>query len=442
MSDHSNRSRSWVSLTDKWLIRKQRVRLALVNMAVLAVIWSGLSLLVYTLLAKDTDHSIDQRLAGMAQQVISQQMASGFSFEAPELHGIDGDLFISIWNMVPQYQMQPHISEGTIYSQDLLLTLSHMAQQNFGETSYKNVTSNGTTFRVLEVQLSNHPRRVLQITEDIGPQLEVLYRLLGLLLLAGFVGILFTIIGGYSLGLWTLRPLMAARKREQEFVTDISHELRTPLSVMMTHLELLLRHVEDPLQDHLNWMEAIYSENRRMAHLVDDLLDMARIEAGEQFVKAAPVSIVDVCQEVTAVFEMVLAQKGLAFTTSLPDQGYVFGDSLRLRQLLTILLDNAQKYTVNGSITLSVVRTGVYFDITVADTGIGIAPDLLAKVTERFVRGDVARTRAKSTGLGLAIAKRIVSSHQGKMTIQSEVGKGTEITIRLRAYDQSVDKLR
>ncbi len=442
MSDHSNRSRSWVSLTDKWLIRKQRVRLALVNMAVLTVIWSGLSLLVYTLLVQDTDHSIDQRLAGMAQQVISQQMASGFTLEIPELHGFDGDLFISIWNKVPQFQMQPNISEGAIYSQNLLLKLSQMAQQNFGKTSYKDIALNDTTFRVLQVQLTNHPRRILQITEDIGPQLEVLYRLLGLLLLAGLIGVLFTIIGGYSLGLWTLRPLMAARKREQEFVTDISHELRTPLSVMMTHLELLLRHVEDPLQDHLNWMEAIYSENRRMAHLVDDLLDMARIEAGEQFVKAAPVSIVEVCQEVTAVFEMVIAEKGLGFTISLPEKGYVFGDSLRLRQLLTILLDNAQKYTEKGKISLSVIKIGSYFDITVADTGFGIAPDLLAKVTERFVRGDVARTRAKSTGLGLAIAKRIVSSHQGKMTILSELGKGTEITIRLRAYDQSIDKLR
>ncbi len=438
MSDHSNRSRSWVSLTDKWLIRKQRLRLALVNMAVLAIIWSGLSLLVYTLLVEYTDHSIDQRLVGMAQQVIAQEMASGFSFEMHEIHAGNSDLFVSIWNVVPQ----PQWVQGNVFSQDLLAKLAQMAQQPFGTAAYHDVPINGTTFRVFEVTLSDHPRQVLQISEDIGPLMGVLYRLLGLLLLAGLVGVLFTIIGGYSLGLWTLRPLMAARRREQEFVTDISHELRTPLSVMMTHLELLLRHVEDPLQDHLNWMEAIYSENRRMAHLVDDLLDMARIEAGVQFVKAAPVSITEVCHEVAAVFELVITEKGLAFEVSVPEDGYVFGDSLRIRQLLTILLDNAQKYTTSGKIALRAVRNGVYFDITVADTGIGIAPELLGKVTERFVRGDAARTRTKSTGLGLAIAKRIVASHQGKMTIQSEVGKGTEITVRLRSYDQNSDKLR
>ncbi len=438
MSNHSNRPRSWVSLADKWLIRKQRFRLAIVNMIVLTIIWIGLSFFVYLLLVDYTDHSIDRRLMTMAGQVITQDLTGTIGIEIPEFHSGNNDLLISIWNLIPQ----PQWIQGNTMTQDLQTKLANMASSLKSNTSFQNVTIDGTNFRVLEIKLLANPTRVLQVSEDVGPIMTVVNDLLGLLLAAGLLGVILTIVGGYSLGLWTLRPLMAARKREQELVTDISHELRTPLSVMSTHLELLLRHVEEPLSDHLNWVEAIYSENRRMAHLVEDLLEMARIEAGEQFIKAAPVDLTEICQEVAAVFEPVITEKGLAFRGDIPDVGYVFGDSMRLRQLLFILLDNAQKYTNQGEIHLLASKANNFVDLTVADTGIGIPSDLLSRVTERFVRGDSARTRTKSTGLGLAIAKRIVSAHQGKLSIQSEVNKGTSITIRLKIYDPVNDKMR
>nr|NNM89453.1 HAMP domain-containing histidine kinase [Bacilli bacterium] len=438
MSNHSNRPRSWVSLADKWLIRKQRFRLAIVNMIVLTIIWIGLSFFVYLLLVDYTDHSIDRRLMTMAGQVITQDLTGTIGIEIPEFHFGNNDLLISIWNLIPQ----PQWIQGNTMTQDLQTKLANMASSLKSNTSFQNVTIDGTNFRVLEIKLLANPTRVLQVSEDVGPIMTVVNDLLGLLLAAGLLGVILTIVGGYSLGLWTLRPLMAARKREQELVTDISHELRTPLSVMSTHLELLLRHVEEPLSDHLNWVEAIYSENRRMAHLVEDLLEMARIEAGEQFIKAAPVDLTEICQEVAAVFEPVITEKGLAFRGDIPDVGYVFGDSMRLRQLLFILLDNAQKYTNQGEIHLLASKANNFVDLTVADTGIGIPSDLLSRVTERFVRGDSARTRTKSTGLGLAIAKRIVAAHQGKLSIQSEVNKGTSITIRLKIYDPVNDKMR
>lgn len=407
-------------------------------MIVLTIIWIGLSFFVYLLLVDYTDHSIDRRLMTMAGQVITQDLTGTIGIEIPEFHFGNNDLLISIWNLIPQ----PQWIQGNTMTQDLQTKLANMASSLKSNTSFQNVTIDGTNFRVLEIKLLANPTRVLQVSEDVGPIMTVVNDLLGLLLAAGLLGVILTIVGGYSLGLWTLRPLMAARKREQELVTDISHELRTPLSVMSTHLELLLRHVEEPLSDHLNWVEAIYSENRRMAHLVEDLLEMARIEAGEQFIKAAPVDLTEICQEVAAVFEPVITEKGLAFRGDIPDVGYVFGDSMRLRQLLFILLDNAQKYTNQGEIHLLASKANNFVDLTVADTGIGIPSDLLSRVTERFVRGDSARTRTKSTGLGLAIAKRIVAAHQGKLSIQSEVNKGTSITIRLKIYDPVNDKMR
>jgi signal transduction histidine kinase len=275
----------------------------------------------------------------MAGQVITQDLTGAIGIEIPEFHSGNNDLLISIWNLIPQ----PQWIQGNAMTQDLQTKLAEMASTLKSNTSFQNVSIGGTNFRVLEIKLLANPTRVLQVSEDVGPIMTVVNDLLGLLLAAGLLGVILTIVGGYSLGLWTLRPLMAARKREQELVTDISHELRTPLSVMSTHLELLLRHVEEPLTDHLNWVEAIYSENRRMAHLVEDLLEMARIEAGEQFIKAAPVDLTEICQEVAAVFEPVITEKGLAFRGDIAEVGYVFGDSMRLRQLLFILLDNAQK---------------------------------------------------------------------------------------------------
>lgn len=444
MSDDSNRARSWVSVTDKKLIRRQKLRLALVNMVVLAVIWTLLSFVVYLVLVRQTEATADARLWTLADRTVERGMASGELVEPTRLGDSDADTEFAVWKMVG-FGKQPILVSSSIRSPAFVSTLAEYAKRPTNPRFF--VAENGeTAYRVLQV--SGPHATVLQICSDIAPQLDVLRHLLTLLAFAGIAGIGLTIVGGYSLGRWTLRPIMAARRREQGFVADVSHELRTPLSVMMTHLELLLRHVDDPLQEHMRWMEAIYNENRRMSRLVDDLLDLARTDAGAGAIELKPVSLSDLCADAAMLYEPVLEERGLRLVAECPEGMCALGDMTRLRQLLVILLDNANKYTETGSVSLFVRRSSGHIEITVKDTGIGIAPDLLSRVTERFVRGDAARTkvdvtdgedsveRMTSTGLGLSIAKTIVEAHEGRLSISSALGKGTTVTVRLRVCDE------
>ena len=217
-------------------------------------------------------------------------------------------------------------------------------------------------------------------------------------------------------------------------MSDISHELRTPLSVMETNLELLLRHSGDRQTDPLRWVEAIYAENKHMRRLIDDLLDMARLDAGVDGAQRQPVDVRELCADVAMLYETVMAQKGLQFRRQLPAAPCrALGDAGRLRQLLYIFLDNACKYTDSGEVCLALRHTGSQIELTVRDTGRGMPPELLERATERFARGDAARGDRSSTGLGLAIARRIVAAHQGRLALQSAPGAGTQVTVTLRA---------
>ncbi len=439
MSDHHHRPRSWVSFTNERLIHNQRLRLAIVNMVVLALIWSVLSLFVYVVLRHETKTGIDVRLEQYAFRVITEQMLFPNTMPIPSDSQGGDDVSYTVWLM-----WQGHVKwlEGSSLSQNLLNRMAYLATNEPGASVFFDAKQGDTDYRIYQqpVSLLNQ-NLIVQTATDIGPEMEVLERLLLLFGFAGLVGIVLTMVGGYTLGLWTLRPLIKARQREKDFLADVSHELRTPLSVMQTNLELMLRHVDDTSEESLEWVEPLYKEMTRMRKMVDDLMDMAKIDAGMAGANFAVFSLSDVCDQVAKLYAPVFAERGIAFHSEIADGLDMAGDGTRIRQLLFILLDNANKYTLEGEVALSLSKKGGAIEIRVRDTGIGIPAAMLHRVTDRFFRADAARTqnsgdgreaqRSKnSSGLGLAIAKRIVESHQGKLIISSVERVGTDIWIR------------
>ncbi len=216
---------------------------------------------------------------------------------------------------------------------------------------------------------------------------------------------------------------------QKHFVADASHELRTPLTVIQGNLDLLKRNMGD--EDRKESLRAIESETRRMTNIVSDLLLLAEVEAGRVEMHE------DVRLKEVVAAEIKRAQP-LAGNRKLVSRRMedlsVRGDTHRLTQLVGNLLSNAIRYTPDGgAITLSVFREGDWARLDVADTGIGIAPENLPHIFDRFYRVDKSRSRAGGgTGLGLAIVKGIAEQHGGNVTVVSKPGQGSTFTVRLK----------
>ncbi len=224
----------------------------------------------------------------------------------------------------------------------------------------------------------------------------------------------------------------ASETRVRQFVADASHELRTPLASIRGYAELTRRGHEEVGPDTRHALRRIESEAARMTTLVEDLLLLARLDAGRPLTRA-PLDLSPLV--VDAVGDARAAGPDHHWRLELPDEpAVVCGDSARLHQVLVNLLANARTHTPPGTVvTARAVRDGRYVSLEVADDGPGIPPALLPHIFERFARGDASRSRAAgSTGLGLAIVQAVVAAHSGTVAVDSAPGR-TVFHVRLPA---------
>lgn len=226
-----------------------------------------------------------------------------------------------------------------------------------------------------------------------------------------------------------LASLEEAYHAQQRFVSDASHELRAPLTAIQGNLDLLERIPNMPPEERQEAIGEASREARRLARLVADLLALARADAGVA-TRRDPVELDRSLLE--AMGSARHLARGQRLEVSEVEPVVVLGDQDRLKQLFLLLLDNAIKYTPSGgSVTAGLRRDEGYAEINVVDTGIGIAPEDLPNVFDRFYRADPARGRDPGgTGLGLPIAKWIVEQHRGEIAISSKQGRGTTVTLR------------
>ncbi|WP_027893951.1 sensor histidine kinase [Calidithermus chliarophilus] len=227
-----------------------------------------------------------------------------------------------------------------------------------------------------------------------------------------------------------LSSLQEADNAQKRFVADASHELRAPLATIQGNLELLRRYPQMPAAEREKTLRMAEREAVRLSRLVNDLLTLARGDAGLPL-RQAPVGLRAVAQE--ALTEARYLLRGQRLEAPELEEAWVLGDRDHLKQLVLILLDNAIQYTPEGGeVRLSLHAEGEEARLTVSDTGIGIPPEDLPHVFERFYRADPARSRNKGgSGLGLAIAHWIVERHGGAVTVESQVGRGTTVAVRL-----------
>jgi signal transduction histidine kinase len=232
----------------------------------------------------------------------------------------------------------------------------------------------------------------------------------------------------------TLGELHKVFEREKQAAADISHELRTPVASILTTVEVALKK-QRPAEEYRETLQEVRVIGKQMRQLVERLMALARLDAGSDRVRPRPADVAEVVKESAALVRPLAAERGLELRVHCPKPVTVKTDPDKLREVLINLLHNAVQYNrPNGSIDVTAERDNGWLDLSVTDTGIGIKPEALGRVFERFYRADTSRHADDlHAGLGLSIVKGYVGLLGGTVAVESQLGQGSTFRVRLPA---------
>ncbi|ACK73370.1 histidine kinase [Gloeothece citriformis PCC 7424] len=277
--------------------------------------------------------------------------------------------------------------------------------------------------------------RISQATEDITTvQQELLWQLTtGILINLVLIG-----IGGFWLTHEATAPIEESYQQLKQFTADASHELRNPLTAIQTSIEVMLNHPERVHPKDMKKLVAVASATEQMSRLTQDLLFLARTKTPVSTVENAwkPTSVNEILQNLVDLLEPLAEDKEITLKYQVLANVAVMGEPAQLSRLFSNLLQNAIQYSLpQGKVSVCLAKQNRFCLVSVEDTGIGIAPEDIPFVFNRFWRADKARSRREGgTGLGLSIAMAIAQHHGGKITVTSELGVGSCFKVYLPIY--------
>ncbi len=247
------------------------------------------------------------------------------------------------------------------------------------------------------------------------------------------------ILSGFG-GIWltnrAMKPIEESFQRLKQFTADASHELRSPLMAIKTNASVALKYPEGIREKDEEKFNSIASATNQMTRLTEDLLLLARTDKVSA-IHQKSVHISLILSDLMQLYEPIAREKDISLTAKLTEDLYFYGDEALLKQVFTNLLQNALHYTGAGSsVTVEAKKVNSQIIINVIDTGIGIAPENIDKIFERFFRVDKSRSyQTGNSGLGLAIVREIVQLHKGTISAKSDLGFGSCFTIRFPVRD-------
>ncbi len=454
-----------------------RFRLTFWYTLLLAVVLLIFALGFHAVVARALYNEVDEMLQSQAQQTVA-------FFEAT-IDPTRGRLPILTVVFASQVFAQATTVDGAVIDrspslgQQTLLLPDEMRQHNLqGEAGFYNWQSDGATLRIFSTPVHS-PQGAVVATVQVARSLDTIDAMLKVarlaLLVGGGIAVALAALGGALISGAALRPLnqiadtasrivraedldqridgaypddevgqladtfneMMGRLQnlfntQQRLVADVSHELRTPLATIQGNVDLLRRGASSDPAMLGESLEAIVQEVARMSRLVRDLLLLAEADAGVRLT-LKPVELDTLLLEVYRE-ALLIAHGRVKVRLGHEDQAQVLGDADRLKQLLLNLVSNAIAYTpTDGVVTIGLHRRpDGWVRVSVADTGVGIAPEDQARIFDRFWRVDRARTRmAGGSGLGLSIARSIAEAHGGSLSVDSELGKGSTFELLL-----------
>lgn len=268
---------------------------------------------------------------------------------------------------------------------------------------------------------------------DITSQQAMLRKLIYTFLFASLIMLVLIYIISRVLTNRSIRPIKEAFNKQKQFIADASHELKTPLAVIKTNVDVLTSNSDETVSSQSKWIHYIQSEIDRMNKLVYDLLYLAKVDDSEVKLIFSEFDLSNTIESVLLTMEANFYEKNLKLDYTIEPNIKIYGNKEQIIQVMMILLDNAVKYTSeNGNIKLTLNKNNQTARIVVTNTGEGISNEHIDKIFDRFYRTDSSRTRKSGGyGLGLSIAKAIISGHQGKISAESILGKSTAFKVTL-----------
>ena len=246
---------------------------------------------------------------------------------------------------------------------------------------------------------------------------------------AAMVALLMVALGGSILVGKSAAPVERTMDQMRQFMADAAHELRTPITVLRSRAEVALQQPRDR-ESYIAALQGVESESIRLGRIVDDLLMLARADAGDRPIERKSFLLDEIVLDAAAAAGSVAQSRQVSVTLDDLDRALIEGDSALVRQLVMILLDNAIKFTPEGGeVRVRVASIDGRVTLIVEDSGIGIPPDQLQHVFDRFYRGDRARGRSEGAGLGLSIARWIADAHRAEIRIDSTSDRGTRVEV-------------
>jgi signal transduction histidine kinase len=374
---------------------------------------------------------------------------------------------ILVFNTARQLLLDTHASDSTLPfpRRNILNRGSQTVVDSSGRVWLYTVTRLGTG-RVLVVAAPRPKVPVLNIFAD-----EFLFPIIE----GGLIALLFSLILAYALARWVADPLQqvvvaasqypsdqikpvelrgphevqtltrafnsmlarvqSSQQSQKDFVANVSHEMKTPLTSIQGFAQAILDDTADTPEARKKAAQIIYDESARMHRMSLDLLELARLEAGTADLNMSAVDVGALLRGVVERFSPQAQKIGVELRVNISDDlPSIIADGDRLAQVFTNLVDNALKFTpAEGHITLSAKKAGAEIEMSVADTGTGVAGEALLHLFDRFYQADSSRAGSENhgAGLGLAIVREIIQAHGGKIGVRSQVGLGTVFTIHL-----------
>lgn len=448
--------------------RSIRVRLTLWYLVIVLLVLSLFAALVYVGLSRSLRAEIDHAL-GLAAQRSLAFSASGQPQLLPRalpadyiigLYALDGSV-LDAGRQREWLPLAPRAIDAALQGRPVLLTLEHV----------------GETWRVLAqpVAVGGRAIAILQVARSEESMEEALEQLSELLLVLVPTTLLLAGAGGLFLAKRALDPidritrtaagigagdlsqrlpegataspdevgrlaatfngmlhrLESAFLRQRQFTADASHELRTPVTLMLSQLDVVLERARSP-EEYERALRSLRDDTWRLRRLLEDLLTLARADAQQDVLQRERLDLGELAEQVVESMQPLATERNVRLTVRAERDICVFADQARLMQLVLNLVENGVRHTLGGGlVAVSVERTPKSLAaLTVRDTGIGIPPEHLPHVFERFYRVDPARSSG-GTGLGLAISRQIAEAHSGAIEVQSEVGEGTTFCVLL-----------
>jgi signal transduction histidine kinase len=415
-------------------LRRVRVRLTTWYAATFAVILLVIGTGMFATITWRYDRELDESLRDTAHEVMRVLQVRGRAdqlFDPSEFRIADRLLFVT--------STDGRLLAGPPMPAWLLTLARDAARTGPKQQAHDFVTSSPDSVRLVRAyaEAVRLPGGDSVVAVAAADEVEIEDRYAALIAtfsIAALAGLVLVTAGGWFLGRQSTAPIERSIHQMRRFMADAAHELRTPLTILRSRAEVTLQRPREPA-DYVAALQAVERESARLGGIVEDLLMLARADAGERPIERRKIFLDDIVFDAAEAARVIADRRSVRLEFDDLPEAAVNGDGSLLLQLVIILLDNAIKYTpTGGNVRIGLTRDAGTATLSVADSGVGIAPEHLPFVFDRFYRADPARgrddasasaTTSEGVGLGLAIARWIAEQHEARLSIDSTPGEGT-----------------